>query len=67
MSNRTNSEYFAGRAVIESAMSEAAADQRAAAVHAELAERYEALAQQFGGGTVAPFPVPAEDRRAAAS
>ena len=37
-------EYFAARAMAERRMSEAAADPRAAAVHDELAARYEALA-----------------------
>ena len=67
MSNQTNAEYFAGRAVIERAKSEAAADQRAAAIHAELAERYEELARKFSAETVVPFPERAEARQASAS
>ena len=67
MSNQTNAEYFAGRAAIERAMSEAAADTRAAAIHADLAERYEELAQQFTAETVVPFPARDEARQASAS
>ena len=67
MSKPTNSEYFAGRATIERAMSAAASDGRAAAIHAELAERYEQLALQFSTETVVPFPGRSEARRAAAS
>ena len=67
MSKPTNAEYFAGRAVIERARSEAATDPRAAAIHAELAERYEALAQQFTAETVVPFRARSEARQAAAS
>lgn len=46
MSDR-DAEYFADRALVELAMSRAAADTRAAAAHAELAERYEKLAAEF--------------------
>lgn len=67
MSDQTNAEYFAGRAAIERAMSEAASDQRVAAIHAELAERYEQLAAQFSTETVVPFPERAEPRQASAS
>ena len=67
MSNQPNSEYFAGRALIERAMSAAANDTRAAAIHAELAERYEELAAQFGAKTVIPFPERAEARQASGS
>lgn len=66
MSDQTNAEYFAGRAVIERAMSEAATDRRAAAIHAELAERYEELALQFSAQSVVPFPARAEARQASA-
>lgn len=41
-----DNEYFAARAISERRMSEAAADPRAAAVHDELAARYEALASE---------------------
>lgn len=66
MTSQTNAEYFAGRAAIERAMSEAAEDPRAAAIHADLAERYEELAAQFSTDTVIPFPAPDEARRASA-
>lgn len=48
MSSQSNAEYFAGRAAIERGLSESAADPRAAAIHAELAARYEELALQSG-------------------
>ena len=44
MSKRENSRYYADRALAEQRLMEAAADHRAAAAHAELAARYEALA-----------------------
>ena len=40
--------YFATRELIERSMSRRAVNHRAAAVHMELAERYEALAVVFG-------------------
>ena len=43
MSEFPTSEYYADRARAERRASEAAADPRAAAAHAELAARYEAL------------------------
>jgi len=46
MSMKHNNEYFAARAIAERRMSEAATDPRAAAVHDELAARYEALAAE---------------------
>ena len=46
MSDR-DAEYFANRALVELAMSRAAADPRAAAAHAEMAERYDKLAVEF--------------------
>ena len=46
MSKQTNAEYYAGRAVIERGLIESATDERAAAIHAELAARYEELALQ---------------------
>ena len=49
--------YFAGRELDERAMSHEAADTRAAAAHAELAERYEALAAVFGAKRLADLPV----------
>ncbi len=47
MSNQTNAEYFAARALVERGLSNSVAHARAAAAHAELADRYEALALQF--------------------
>ena len=46
MPNRV-SEYFASRAVAEEAMSNFAVDVRVAAAHAEMAERYKQLAEEF--------------------
>ena len=66
MSKQADAQYFAGRAVMERAMIHAAADQRAAAVHAELAERYEELARGLSAGTVILFPAPAGARQASA-
>lgn len=40
----TDTEYFTHRATVERELSESAADPRAAAVHAEMAERFEELA-----------------------
>ena len=45
--NLTDSEYFAARAVDVWKMSAAASDPRAAAAHANLANRYERLAAEF--------------------
>jgi hypothetical protein len=44
MSKQSDQPYFAVRALEERRMSEAATDRRAAAVHAEMEARYEALA-----------------------
>jgi hypothetical protein len=46
MPNRV-SEYFKSRAVAEEAMSGFATDPRVAAAHADMAERYAALAVEF--------------------
>lgn len=46
MPNRV-SEYFASRAVAEEAMSHFAVEPRVAAAHAEMAARYEQLAEEF--------------------
>ena len=46
MPNRV-SEYFASRAVAEETMSNFAVDERVAAAHAEMAERYKQLAKEF--------------------
>ena len=67
MSNQTNAEYFAGRAVIERAMSKVATDKRAAAIHADLAERYDELALEFSTSKIVPFPAVAEPRQASAN
>lgn len=40
----TDTEYFAHRATVERELSESASDPRAAAAHAEMAERFEELA-----------------------
>ena len=44
MSELPTSEYYAGRAMAERRLAQAAADPRAGAAHGELAARYEALA-----------------------
>jgi hypothetical protein len=49
MSDEAYAHYFTDRELHERAMSRLATDPRAAAAHAELAERYEALALVFGG------------------
>ena len=48
--------YFADRELRERAMSHHAPDPRAAAAHAELAQRYEALAVIFSAKRVADLP-----------
>jgi glutathione S-transferase len=48
MSEESYARYFADREIFERAMSRRATDQRVAEVHAEMAERYEALATVFG-------------------
>jgi hypothetical protein len=48
--------YFADRERRERALIRRAADLRAAAAHAELADRYEALAVVFGGKRAAVRP-----------
>lgn len=48
--------YFASRELRERAMSRDAADQRVADAHAEMAERYEALAAVFGAKRLADLP-----------
>jgi hypothetical protein len=49
--------YFAKRERRERAMSRSASDDRAAAAHADMADRYEALAVVFGAKRSAEFPV----------
>jgi hypothetical protein len=48
--------YFAGRELQERALSSWARDRRAATAHAEMADRYEALAVVFGAKRVAHLP-----------
>jgi hypothetical protein len=48
--------YFADRERTARSMSREAADERAAAAHAELAERYEALAAVFGARRLTDIP-----------
>lgn len=47
MTDQLESDYFADRALVEQGLSRAAGDPKAAAAHAELAERYELLAEVF--------------------
>lgn len=49
--------YFARHERRERAMSYLAPDRRAAAAHAELADRYEALAVVFGAKRAADLPI----------
>lgn len=48
--------YFASRELSERALSRDASDPRAAEAHAELADRYEALAAVFGAKRLASIP-----------
>jgi len=48
--------YFADCEERERAMSRDASDERAAAAHAEMADRYEALAAVFGGKRLDEMP-----------
>ena len=48
--------YFASREQSERALSRDAPDERAAAAHAEMADRYEALAAVFGGKRLRDIP-----------
>lgn len=56
MTTEAEGPYFAGRELNERAMSELARDPRAAAAHAEMAERYEALAAVFGAKRLTELP-----------
>lgn len=47
MPDQSEADYFADRALVEQDLSRTAGDPKAAAAHAELAERYEALAEVF--------------------
>jgi hypothetical protein len=49
MPEEIQARYFADRELHERAMSDRAAHPRVAAIHSEMAERYEALALVFGG------------------
>ena len=51
MSDKSSVEYFAARALEEREMSITATDPSAAIAHAELADRYQALAKEFGSKT----------------
>ena len=48
MSRQAHTEYLIARAIAERRMGQSATDPRAAAAHAELAARYEALAAEQG-------------------
>jgi hypothetical protein len=48
MTEETHARYFADRESFEREMSDRARNWRVAAVHSEMAERYEALAKVFG-------------------
>lgn len=50
-------QYFASRELGEREMSHHAPDRRAAAAHAEMAERYEALAAVFGAKRLTEIPL----------
>lgn len=52
--------YFAHRELIERSMSRSAKSERVAAVHREMAERYEALAIVFGAKPVSDLAQPVE-------
>jgi len=56
MVKKPEGHYFASREVNERALSLEAPDPRAAAAHAELAERYEALAAVFGAKRLTELP-----------
>jgi len=57
MTEETEGLYFADRELRERALSRIAYDWRAAAAHAELADRYEALAVVFGAKRLAKLPI----------
>lgn len=54
MSEEIYARYFADRETFERAMTRRAKNGRVAAVHAELADRYEALARVFGAKVAGP-------------
>ena len=57
MTEEAEGRYFVRRELSERAMSRWARDRRAAAAHAEMAERYEALAIVFGAKRVSRLPI----------
>ena len=57
MTEETEGLYFANRELSERDMSRQAYDWRVAAAHAELADRYEALAAVFGGKRLTKVPI----------
>lgn len=57
MTDQAEGLYFAKRERRERSMSEHAADRRAAAAHAELADNYEALAIVFGAKQATDLPM----------
>ncbi len=57
MTEEACARYFAEREILEREMSGRASDQRAAAAHNEMAERYEALAVVFGGKSAPDYPI----------
>lgn len=56
MTETAEGTYFANRELCERAMSRDAPDLRAAAAHAEMADRYEALATVFGAKRLTKLP-----------
>jgi len=50
MTDETHARYFADRELTERELSDRARNWRVAAIHSEMAERYEALARVFGAG-----------------
>jgi len=56
MARKPEGHYFANRELSERELSREAPDPRAAAAHAELAERYEALAAVFGAKRLTDLP-----------
>jgi len=56
MSEESHADYFASRELLERDMGRRATDARAAAAHAEMADRYEALAVVFGAKRTVSSP-----------
>lgn len=57
MTEDAEGRYFAGREASERALSRSAFDWRVAAAHAEMADRYEALAAVFGAKRMVEIPI----------